>query len=115
MDKQVRPFKYRNLDWEGDMTQLLLSVAALVAFASAAQADTRTFSSPRLGGARLDWCLQWSASCGKPAADAYCRSRGFAGAINFSQARGVGRTRLISGGACNGPTCAGFGHITCAG
>ena len=97
------------------MRQILLSAVALVAFASAAEADVRTFSSPRLGGARLDWCLQWSASCGKPAADAYCRSRGFAGAINFSQQRGVGATRLISGGACNGSTCAGFRHIPCAG
>jgi hypothetical protein len=96
------------------MKQILASAAALFALAFAAQAQVHTFSNPRLGGARLDWCLQWSAACGKPAADAYCRSRGFAGAASFSKASGVGRTRLISGQTCDGAICAGFRHITCA-
>ena len=97
------------------MTRMLIGAAAFAAMTSAALADVRTFSNPRIGGGRLDWCLQWSAACGKPAADAYCRSRGFAGALNFSKATGVGRTVLISGTGCNGATCAGFRHITCAG
>ena len=97
------------------MRYFLVGTALLLGMASAAAVEVHTFTHPRLGGARLDWCLQWSASCGKPAADAYCRSRGFAGALNFSREPGVGRTALMSGGACNGAACSGFRHITCAG
>ncbi len=90
-------------------------VAALLLSATSAMAAPRVYQNPSIGGMRLDWCLNWSAKCGKPAADAYCRSRGSVGAVDFSQASGVGQTKLITGRVCNGPTCAGFRHITCAG
>lgn len=50
---------------------------------------TEIFREPRQGSQastsmRVDWCLRWANDCGKPAADAFCRSRGFAEAKSFA-------------------------------
>ncbi len=78
---------------------------------------TRTFFAPKIGGVRLDWCRRWAAECGRPAADAFCRRRGYRRAVSFSFARDIGRwtnTRIISTGQiCHGNFCDGFRRITC--
>lgn len=79
---------------------------------------TRTFNHPRSGGYRLDWCREWAQNCGKPAADAFCRQRGFGRSVNLSQDPDIGvsqPTRIItSGQICNQGFCDGFRSITCA-
>lgn len=76
----------------------------------------KTFGNPKIQGTRLDWCFSWAASCGKPAADAYCRSKGFGRAASFQKAENVGvPTRIISNPAqvCSNPNCDSFTRITC--
>jgi hypothetical protein len=82
---------------------------------------TVTYSSPSLklpggDGVRLDWCLEWANNCGQPAADAFCKSKGKAKAINFTQKPNAGLTVVISNKKiCNAPACAAFASITCGG
>ncbi len=65
---------------------------------------------------RLDWCLNWERDCGKPAADAYCRARGFLEAIFYEADPGVGTQPTILIGTnqiCNQKFCTAFQIITC--
>jgi hypothetical protein len=106
------------------MSKLLKTFATLAALgtimfaAGSALAGTETFSSPKQGGNRLDWCLDWSTGCGAPAANAWCKARGFDKATGFTQAPDIGAsqpTRLIGSGAvCDQGFCDGFAKITCA-
>ncbi len=79
--------------------------------------QTRTFLAPRIGGVRLDWCRFWARQCGAPAANAFCRARGYRRAVAYRKAVDVGRwepTRVIgSGRICSGSFCDGFRRITC--
>lgn len=82
---------------------------------------TVTYSSPSLklatgDGVRLDWCLEWANNCGEPAADAFCKSKGKAKAVNFTQKPNAGLTVVISSKRiCNAPACTAFANITCGG
>lgn len=65
---------------------------------------------------RLDVCREWGANCGKPAADAFCVSRGFVGSLqNTPDAQpGNASTRVISSDQiCEGKFCTGFQQIIC--
>jgi hypothetical protein len=79
------------------------------------QPSTRTFASPSLGQYRLNWCREYGANSGDPAAQAFCqaadfsRSRTFQGpdkAANLSQT--IGSNQL-----CQGEGCGGFYSTTC--
>ena len=78
----------------------------------------RTFNNPRISGNRLDWCREWAQNCGKPAADAFCRVKGYSRAVNFAKAPNVGASQptqiITSGQICNQAGCDGFSAITCA-
>src|SRR5690606_30726746 len=78
---------------------------------------TRTVEKPMFNGNRLDWCATWGEDCGAPAADAFCKSQGFAGASDFAKEPHIGGatpTRLIATGAvCDAEQCDGFLSITC--
>lgn len=98
----------------------LLTIAAAVTIsltAGAAQASTKTFYKPKFNGNRLDLCLNWSVGCGKPAANAYCKLKGFKKATKFYVDHNIGLsqpTRLISTGAvCDQGYCDGFKAIKC--
>jgi hypothetical protein len=101
------------------MKNILICSAALVisAFAGAASAENQTFSNPKVGGQRLDLCLNWGAGCGKPAADAWCASKGFQESNGHAVAHDIGAstpTRLITTGAvCDQDFCDGFSQVTC--
>ena len=104
---------------------LTLALALLAILLSAPSADTahaqqeaRTFANPVMRGVRLDWCKHWGRECGKPAADLFCKESGFESAQRFQIAKGVGRSGVTTlvfgdGRVCTGPTCDGFGSITC--
>jgi hypothetical protein len=88
-----------------------------LALAGSALAESQSFSNPKVGGQRLDICLTWGADCGKPAADAWCASKGFENSTNHAIASDIGATtptRLLSTGAlCDQDFCDGFSQITC--
>ena len=76
----------------------------------------RVFANPSLKGNRLDLCLTWAKDCGKPAADAFCRSKNLGPSIAsvLDPERGRSETRLIgSNQVCTGKGCVGFQMITC--
>lgn len=102
-------------------TNLKLCIAAASAIlalsAIPAEAVEQDFAKPKQGGNRLDWCYDWSVGCGKKAADAWCKAKGFEEASAFSIATDIGAsqpTRLIGTGAvCDQAFCDGFSNITC--
>lgn len=61
---------------------------------------TREFNDPRIqvseGALPLDICREWGVNCGKPAADAFCRSKGLAAASDFRVAQDSPPTVVIS-------------------
>jgi hypothetical protein len=77
----------------------------------------QVFQYPKYQGNRLDWCRDWSVGCGQDAAEAYCKSKGFAHAADFAEDSDIGAsspTRLIGTGAiCDQDFCDGFESITC--
>lgn len=76
----------------------------------------RVFANPVWKGQRLDVCQQWGANCGKPAADAFCRSKGFAESFHAlpDQQPGNSSTRVIgTDQVCTGSFCTGFQQIIC--
>jgi hypothetical protein len=72
------------------------------------------YDNPMVGKRRLDWCLDWSANCGKPAADYYCKKQGHTTAIGFKIDENIWKTRLLkTGQKCTDPNCDGFKYIEC--
>jgi hypothetical protein len=88
---------------------------ALFLFAAVpAEAAVRNYFAPELDGARLDACLTGETSCGKPAADAFCKAQGFTEALIFQrETGGVPTKRLDSGEICEGGGCTAFKQIKC--
>ena len=58
------------------------------------------------GNMRVDWCLNWAANCGKPAAEAFCQARGFRQATSF-QSQQTGGPTWVAGDRkiCLQPAC----------
>jgi len=78
----------------------------------------QTFTNPSIGRYRLDLCREWGKNCGKPAADAFCRSKGYASSTAHRPAYDIGArtpTKVISSGQiCGVAACDGFQSITCS-
>lgn len=76
---------------------------------------TRTFNNPMVGNVPLDICLRWASSCGKPAADAFCRQNGFSRSINHQVRADSPPTRVIgTGQVCNQSFCDRISQVVCA-
>jgi hypothetical protein len=100
-----------------NMKIMTIAGAALVLITQAAHAETvKTFVEPRYAEKRLDWCLQWSANCGKPAADFFCQYQGFKTAKAFAVDQAPGENTLVVGSnkVCEQPGCDSFASITCS-
>jgi hypothetical protein len=53
-------------------------------------------------------------SCGKPAADYFCKKKNYRNAVQFQQDANIGNTKLLkTGQVCNKPHCDGFAFIIC--
>ncbi len=90
---------------------LLVICAAL---ATPLQAGQERFNNPKVGKYALDYCRVWGKECGKPAADAYCRKRGYSKAIKFGVQKDKPPTRVIHGGkVCNEPYCDRISWVAC--
>ena len=105
------------------MKTLLATTASIiigtVSFAGIAYAETHTFHQPRVqdSGIRLDLCLNWGSSCGKPAADAWCTTKGYTTSLSHIVAYNIGaehKTQVLATGAiCDQNFCDGFQRIIC--
>lgn len=90
---------------------LLLICAAL---AAPLQAGEVRIKDPKVGGIALDYCRSWAKDCGKPAANAYCRTRGYSKAVKFGKADNKPPTRVIDGGkVCKAPQCDRISWVVC--
>jgi hypothetical protein len=94
------------------MTRFLAVTLFLLA-ASPAEAAVRNYFAPEWDGTRLDACLTIATTCGKPAADAFCKAQGFTEALIFQRESGVSTKRLHSGELCEGDSCTAFKQIKC--
>lgn len=87
--------------------------AALLLAAAAAQADKRVFIvANNADGYGIDRCLATGESCGRAAANSYCRAREFAQALSY---RKVEHDDVIpASDACRGADCDDFVAIECS-
>lgn len=79
---------------------------------------TQEFNDPRInvaeGALPLDVCRNWATNCGKPAADAYCVSKGWATAIDFRIAMDSPPTVVIGSHAvCREQSCDRITWVKC--
>ena len=98
----------------------VLALVALILTVSdrSANAGTRNFFKPTVGGDRLSFCVGSGNTCGKPIADAWCRAIGFEEALNYQRERGGGGQTIVAryadtGGVCRGKDCQVFRQIKC--
>ena len=85
-----------------------------VFFVSNVYSETRRFHNPQVSGVALDWCLTWASNCGKPAADNFCRWKGYSQAAGYREAVDIGYTKILrTGKICNASFCDGFAYIDC--
>ena len=89
------------------------SIVVLLATGSFAQATVRNYFAPEQAGQRLDSCLTGATDCGKPAADAFCRTQGFDIALIFQREAAAQTIRIGNGASCTGPDCTSFRQIKC--
>jgi hypothetical protein len=80
---------------------------------------SQTFVAPTLKNVRLDWCRNWGRECGGPAAELFCRAKGFNKATSWSidpnaGARGIPTLVFGDGRLCKAPECSAFRSIVCS-
>jgi hypothetical protein len=96
---------------------LFLTALALFASVTMAWAAGEEFTNPKIGKNRLDYCFSWQEGCGQKAADAFCVSKDYKKASDFTIAQGIGAntpTRTIGDNSvCDSAGCDGFMSITC--
>lgn len=102
------------------MTKFKISAlaACLLASASFAKAETRTFIIDSSDGYGVDNCLAKGEPCGKPMAAAVCKSNHFAAVIDFGRMDPTEITGSVPAGSavpvCPGGKCAEKVAITCS-
>ncbi len=90
-----------------------LLALALLLTATSAEASTRSYSSPKANGVVIGACLADGKSCGKMAADAFCKREGFSESILFAREAVTTARILDSGDMCEGGNCEAFKRIKC--
>lgn len=98
------------------LSRPLVIAALAVCSAGFAEAGTsiRVYTLPEQNGYLLSACLDASDNCGKPAADAWCQSNGYQGALTFQRERREAITRRLGSGAfCEDQVCETFRQIKC--
>lgn len=95
-----------------------LAGASLIWAADQGATQERTrwkdFTRPTVAGYPVDLCLRWGAQCGKPAADAFCRSQGYLEASSHTVINDSPPTWVMSENRiCNLPQCDRLNTIRC--
>lgn len=96
---------------------LLLLVSSLMSV-SPVLAQTQAFNNPMIAGYAVDRCLYYGSQCNQPAADEFCKRKGFQRARNFRWDFMAPTRILATGQICNVPGrsgCGGFTQIICVG
>ena len=90
----------------------LLALVLLLTITTA-EASTRSYFSPKADGVVIGACLADGTSCGKVAADAFCKKEGYAESILFAREPAKTARILDSGAMCEGAACKAFKRIKC--
>ncbi len=93
--------------------RIVVLAAFLVLGTIEANASTRSYFSPKANGVVIGACLADGTSCGKIAADAFCKKQGFAESILFAREAVTTARILDSGLMCEGASCEAFKRIKC--
>jgi hypothetical protein len=92
---------------------VLLTLVILFLSTPASAAEAR-YKNPKIGGYALDYCKKWGKECGKPAADAYCRKKGYRQALKYSVKKDTPPTKVISSDqVCQAPGCDRIDYVVC--
>ena len=81
-------------------------------------ADDKTYRVPRHLGMDVDHCVNETddATCGQPAADAFCKSKGHAKADSFTtRTRGYETIKLGTDHVCRSKSCVSLYKVECSG
>jgi hypothetical protein len=80
----------------GSAASVVILIASLAQSSKAQenQIEVGNYNKPRLNGTQVAFCLTAAGKCGKEAADAFCRSRDFEGALTFQRERMEGSAQL---------------------
>jgi hypothetical protein len=80
-------------------------------------AEAKVFENPTINGVRVDRCMRWGPEgCNAPAANYWCRSKGFSHATSWSSKIAqptIFQDQKSSVRICDFPFCGGFTRITC--
>ncbi len=76
---------------------------------------TRTFYEPCFNGYRLDNCLNHGTNCEKPAADKFCKSKGYTKSSDWNKEYINPTYTMDDNRICDADYCVGFKYITCSG
>jgi len=75
-----------------------------------------TFPQAYWNGEAVDWCLNYGANCGQPAADRFCQLQGYSNAVNGGWGQTtVGRTLVIGDNRICTGACGQLVNVVCAG
>ena len=93
------------------MRALLAGLAFLTLLSQAQASEVRNYFTPELDGQRINACLA-DGTCGKPAADVFCKVEGFDQAMLFQRERSDSARTLDSDKVCDGG-CTAFRQVKC--
>ena len=76
------------------------------------------FYTPKMGGVRVDGCLYWARQCGDPAANEFCKRKGYSKSSGWGVDHHVSKTKVLGDGKIcetgkNHPNCGAFSFINC--
>ena len=82
------------LGYKGAFLRVVILIAALTQATNSQskQMEIGNYNRPQLNGKRVAFCITEGGQCGKEAADAFCRSRDFEGALTFQRERMEGHS-----------------------
>lgn len=99
------------------VTPTITSTPTLTPTPTASVTPTQTvFVNPTINSTRVDFCLNWGANCGQPAADEFCIRKNFnLGAVSGGFSGVNIKPTLVLGNnlMCNADFCFGFSQIEC--
>jgi hypothetical protein len=95
------------------MRRLIATLILVAATAPSTEASVRSYSLPTASGKAVSDCLADGRSCGKPAADLFCKKEGYAEAILFAREPVTAASSLDGRRQCAGAACEAFTRIKC--
>lgn len=89
----------------------------LILFSPLSFSKVEEFIEPRVEGLKMDRCLTWGKTCGKPAANEWCIQHNYTKSIYWEFSSNIDKKQptkmLLSKGICNAQSCDSFKTIVC--